>query len=338
MLDRYPQAGFGILLATLMTISWMSSPPPPNVGTHGMGHASPEIERTGEQGPEPDGVREGELVLSSLSEADALDPDEEEWIQLFNGRDLEGWAVKIRGHDLDDNFGDTFRVEDGVLKVAYEQYDHFNDRFGHLFTRERHSYYIVAVEYRFVGDQAPGGPDWAIRNSGVMVHSQSAASMGKDQDFPISIEVQLLGGTGSGERPTANLCTPGTHVEMHGELVTDHCTNSDSETYHGDEWVRVETLVLGDSLIRHMVEGKTVLEYGGPQIGGGVVSNFDPAEKQDGKRLTEGHIALQSESHPIEFRKVELLNLVGCMDPVASNYKSYYVHPDADACRYDPDR
>lgn len=293
-------AGFGFVLATLALIACTGAPP------------------------------------GFVAESD--DPDAEEWIQLFNGRDLEGWAVKIRGFDTDDNFGDTFRVENGVLKVAHDEYDDFDEQFGHLFTREKYGYYIVAVEYRFVGEQAAGGPDWAIRNSGVMVHSQSAESMGIDQDFPISIEVQLLGGTGSGERTTANLCTPGTHVEMDGQLVTDHCVNSESETYHGDQWVRVETTVLGDSLIQHRVNGDPVLEYGGPQIGGGVVDGFDPAQKQDGKRLTEGFIALQSESHPIEFRKVELLNLVGCMDPDASNYKSYFVRSDADACRFDSDR
>lgn len=260
-------------------------------------------------------------------------PDNQDWIRLFNGRDLEGWDVKITGRDLNDNFGNTFRVADGLLKVRYDGYDAFDDRFGHLFYREAFSHYIVAVEYRFVGAQAARGPDWAIRNSGIMVHSQSARSMGKDQDFPISIEVQLLGGTGAGERPTANLCTPGTHVVMGDTLVTTHCINSSSKTYQGEQWVRVEVVVLGDSLIRHVVNGDTVLEYSKPQIGGGVVNHFDPAVKQDGRLLTEGYIALQSESHPIDFRKVEILDLVGCMDPKASNYRTYYVRSDPSRCR-----
>jgi Domain of Unknown Function (DUF1080) len=233
-----------------------------------------------------------------------------EWIQLFNGKDLQGWDVKIAGRNLNDNYGNTFRVEDGLLKVRYDGYDTFDDRFGHLFYHTAFSHYIVAVEYRFVGAQARGGPDWAVRNSGIMIHSQSARSMAKDQDFPISIEVQLLGGNGTGgERPTANLCTPGTHVVMDGKLFTQHCVNSRSKTYHGDQWVRVEVQVLGDSLIRHIVNGDTVLEYSKPQIGGGVVIHFDPAMKQDGKPLTGGYIALQSESHPIDFRKVEILDL-----------------------------
>jgi hypothetical protein len=197
------------------------------------------------------------------------------------------------------------------LKVRYDGYDAFDDRFGHLFYHTAFSHYIVAVEYRFVGAQARGGPDWALRNSGIMIHAQSARSMAKDQDFPISIEVQLLGGSGTGgaERPTANLCTPGTHVVMDGKLFTPHCVNSRSKTYHGEQWVRVEVHVLGDSLIRHVVNGDTVLEYAKPQIGGGVVNHFDPAMKQDGKPLTGGYIALQSESHPIDFRKVEILDL-----------------------------
>jgi hypothetical protein len=271
------------------------------------------------------------LALAAIAQAPAS--DQRDWVQLFNGRDLAGWDVKITGRDLNDNWGNTFRVEAGLLKVRYDGYDAFADRFGHIFYREPFSYYIVAVEYRFVGEQARGGPDWALRNSGVMVHSQSARSMAKNQDFPISIEVQLLGGNGRDERPTANLCTPGTHVVIDGKLVTTHCLNSRSKTYHGEQWVRVEVQVIGDSLIRHIVNGDTVLEYSKPQIGGGVVSHFDPAVKQDGKPLTAGYIALQSESHPIDFRKVEILNLVGCMDRNASNYKSYYLRSDPSKCR-----
>lgn len=247
--------------------------------------------------------------------------DQKEWIQLFNGKNLDGWAVKLTGHDLGDNYGDTFRVENGILRVSYDGYRQFDGKFGHIFYREKFSHYVIAVEYRFVGEQVPGGPSWAVRNSGVMFHSQSAESMRKDQDFPICIEAQFLGGLGSTERTTANLCTPGTHVVMNGALATRHCVSSTSKTYHGDQWVRVEIEVLGDSQVRHIVEGKTVLAYEKPQIGGGNVSNFDPALKKDGAPLTEGFIALQAESHPVEFRKVELLNLAGCTDPKAKNYK-----------------
>jgi hypothetical protein len=245
------------------------------------------------------------LAAASLA---AQQPSGGKWIQLFNGRNLDGWVPKITGYETGENFGDTFRVRNGVLAVSYDQYDQFNNRFGHIFHRQKFSNYRLAVEYRFTGEQAPGGPAWAYRNSGIMIHCQPPETMKKDQDFPISIEVQLLGGRESGERTTANLCTPGTNVEMGGKLETRHCINSTSQTYRGDQWVRVEVEVRGDK-VRHILDGKTVIEYEKPQIGGGNVSNHDPAVKKDGTLLTEGYISLQSESHPVEFRKVELLRL-----------------------------
>ena len=261
-------------------------------------------------------------------------PSNYNWVSLFNGKDLHNWQVKIAGYEAGENFGNTFRVEDGKMKVSYDKYENFGVKYGHIFYKQKFSWYIIAVEYRFTGEQAKGGQGWATRNSGIMVHGQDPTTMTKDQDFPISIEVQLLGGLGTGERSTANLCTPGTNVVMHGKLFTAHCINSKSKTYNGDEWVRVEVMVLGDSLIRHMVNGETVLEYTKPQIGGGNVLNADPAVKIDGKLLDAGFISLQSESHPVEFRKVELVNLKGCKDPKASNYQSYYLKTDNTQCVY----
>jgi hypothetical protein len=258
----------------------------------------------------------------------------EDWIQLWNGRDLSGFVPKIRGYAVGENFGNTFRVENGVLKVSYEAYDTFDDRFGHLFYERPFSHYILVAEYRFVGAQVKGGPDWAYRNSGLMIHGQAVSTMKKDQDFPISIEVQLLGGREKGERTTANLCTPGTHVEREGKLVTEHCVSSRSKTCRGDGWVRVEVEVHGSERIVHRVNGETVLRYERPQIGGGEVSGHDPAAKKDGVLLEEGSISLQSESHSIEFRKVELLNLVGCADPRARNHRPYVAKADPAACAY----
>ena len=272
------------------------------------------------------------LLLSSVAFGQK-NAAKEDWKQLFNGKNLEGWDVKIRGNDLNDNFGNTFRVEDGKMVVRYDQYDDFARKYGHIFYKGDFSYYRIAVEYRFVGEQAPKGEGWAFRNSGVMIHGQPAATMGKEQDFPASIEVQLLGGNGK-KRTTCNLCTPGTNVVIDGKLVTQHCVNSTSQTYDGDQWVRAEVLVLGDSLVQHFVNGEKVLEYNKPQIGGGNVSGHDPALLVNGKLLDHGSISLQSESHPIEFRKVQLLNLKGCMNPKAKNYKSYYVKADNTACNY----
>jgi 3-keto-disaccharide hydrolase len=232
--------------------------------------------------------------------------DEPAWTPIFNGEDLTGWTPKIRGRALGDDPAGTFRVEDGLLTVGYDGYDEFGDQFGHLFYEVPLSRYRLLVEYRFVGEQAPGGPDWAFKNSGVMLHAQAPETMLADQDFPISLEAQFLGGNGTENRPTANLCTPGTHVHMDGVLVERHCIESSAATFHTDEWVTVEVIVLGDESVTHIVNGDTVLTYTRPVIGGGVVSGFDPAAKPDGAPLTDGYIALQSESHPIQFRRVLL--------------------------------
>jgi hypothetical protein len=274
------------------------------------------------------------LVLTSSCAMGQNDPNRKDWIQAFNGKNLDGWVMKISGFPLGENYGNTFRVENGLLKAAYDQYPEFANKFGHIFYRTKFSHYIVAAEYRFVGEQAKGGPSWALRNNGIMIHCQAPETMGKDQDFPISVEVQLLGGGPTGERSTANMCSPGTEVFRDGTMVKGHCLNSTSQTYRGDQWVRVEAEVLGSERVRNMVDGKVVLEFTNLQIGGGNVSNFDPAVKKDGTPLGEGYIALQGESHPTEFRKVEILNLSGCMDPKASNYKTYYVHRDDSTCSY----
>ena len=260
----------------------------------------------------------------------------EDWTPLFNGEDLENWTTKIHHYDVGNNYGGTFRVEDGMIKVRYDQYEgDFNDRFGHLYYDTAYSYFHLSLEYRFIGELHPGAPIYTIKNSGVMFHSQDPRAMPKEQDWPISVEMQFLAGLEEGKaRPTGNMCSPGTDVVYEGKIDPRHCINSTSKTYYGDQWLRAEAIVLGDSLITHIINGDTVLQYSQPQIGGGVVNRYDPSIKQDGKLLSEGFIALQSEGQPIDFKNIKLRNLKGCMDPKATNFKSYYVKADPEACRY----
>jgi len=233
------------------------------------------------------------------------------WMSLFNGKNLDGWKIKIAGHELNDNYKNTFRVENGLLKVSYDQYDKFNGEFGHLFYKDKFSDYKIRVEYRFVGKQVPGGPSWGLLNSGVMIHSQSPESMGKDQRFPVSLEAQFLGDDGSGKRTTGNVCTPGTLIVMNGRLITEHCIVTSTKAIPPDQWVTMEVEVHGDASIKHIVNGEVVSQYEKPQL-----DESDPDARKlirgDNKMLSEGYIALQAESHPIEFRKVELLIL----DPI----------------------
>jgi hypothetical protein len=229
---------------------------------------------------------------------------------LFNGKDIKDWFVKIYHHEVGENFGNTFRVVDGVIQIRYDQYGDFNDQFGHLYYKVPFSYYHLKFDYRFVGKLQKGAPDYTLLNSGVMFHSQDPRTMLKEQDWPISVEMQLLGGLGDGRsRPTGNMCSPGTDVIYQGKISADHCINSSSKTYDGDQWVSGELIVMGDSIIKHIINGDTVLQYSKPQIGGGVANGFDPKYKQDGKLLSSGFIALQSEGQPVDFKNIRIKQL-----------------------------
>ena len=236
--------------------------------------------------------------------------EQNEWISLFNGEDLTGWTPKITGYEAGDNYGNTFRVEDGLLKVRYDQYDAFNNRFGHLFYKDELSHYKLRVEYRFVGEQCPGGEGWAYRNSGIMVHGQRPETMTLDQDFPTSVEVQLLGSDSLVERTNLNVCTPGTNIVMEDELILDHCISSSSDFFFGEEWVTAELEVRGNEVLYHVVNGDTVLQYNQPQLDERDATYPLLFDLNGGdKMLHKGTISLQSESHPIDFRKVELMIL-----------------------------
>jgi hypothetical protein len=280
------------------------------------------------------------LVVGSVNAQTPLanpDADKQDWIVMFNGKDLTGWTPKITKHEVGDNFANTFRVENGMLEVRYDKkkYPTFDGQFGHLFYKDPFSYYRLVVEYRFVGEQVPGGPAWALRNSGAMLHSPDPRTMPRDQTFPISIEGQLLGGNSDGKpRSTANMCSPGTEIVYQGKLYKDHCLNSTSPTFDGDQWVRAEFEVHGSGTMTNYVNGQKVLEFEMPQYGGGAVDSYNTTTKPDGALIDSGYISLQSESHPVDFRKVEILNLAGCMDKAATNYKSYFIKAVPEDCKF----
>lgn len=271
--------------------------------------------------------------------------DKEDWVSLFNGKDLTGWDIKIAGYEVNDNYKNTFIVQDSMIRVNYMEYDTFTTQYGHMYYNKPYSHYKIRMQYRFTGNQVPGGASWNVRNSGIMLHSQSAASLGLDQDFPISLEMQYLGGLGKGDRTTGNLCTPGTIVDINGQLDMAHCINSNSKTYNGDQWVTAEAIMLGDSIAHFMIEGETVLTFTNSRIGGGYVGknhNFKDGKvaneeewlKKDNTPLSSGYIALQAESHPIDFKNIEILELKGCMNKKAKNYKSYYVVDEPEKCKF----
>ena len=228
-----------------------------------------------------------------------------DWETIFNGKDFDGWEIKIRGEELGNNFKNTFKVNDGSLKVSYENYQNFDDRFGHIFyTKSKFKNYHLSLEYKFSGEHLKGAPGWSIKNSGIMLHSQHPSTMLLDQDFPVSSEVQLLGGLGTGERSTANMCSPGIDVDINSEKAKYHCVNSNSKTYHNDDWLKVEVIVKSNNIVHHIVENDTVISYSNLRVGGDKIPENYLSRLSE--PLTDGYISLQSEGHPVEFRNIKI--------------------------------
>ena len=260
------------------------------------------------------------LMVSSCAPAETTQRDssverdassEPAWNPLFNGHDLDDWMVKIHHHAVDENYGNTFRAEDGIIKVRYDEYGDFNEQYGHLYYRQPYAYFHLKLEYRFVGELQPGAPEFTRLNSGVMFHAQDPRTMPKEQNWPISVEMQFLAGLGDGQpRPTGNMCSPGTNIVYQGKRTDEHCIDATSPTFEGEQWVRAELIVLGNSLITHLINGDTVLQYAYPQVHRtGVVRGDDREAMPEGSALSSGYIALQSEGQPIDFRNITLLDL-----------------------------
>ena len=230
-----------------------------------------------------------------------------EWESLFNGEDLSGWIPKINGFPAGENFAGTFRVNDGILQVRYDGYGtDFANRFGGLHFQEYLTDYRLKVEYRFVGETAPGAPQWGFRDSGIQFHGQAPDAMGQDQPFPVCLEYNLHGGNGSDPRPVGAACANGMFIEIGGERNSSYCTPPAVErTFHGDQWVTVE-IEVRDGNIRHFVNGEEILSYARPvynpehEIAATLIAEGDG-------RVKGGYISLQSNSHPIDFRRIELL-------------------------------
>ncbi len=248
------------------------------------------------------------LICITYSYIIAASAEEGEWVSIFNGKNLDGWTIKFSGQDVGVNFRDTFQVEDGMMRVIYDKYVTFDDAYAHIFYKEKLSHYRLKFDYRFTGEQVPESEKWNIRNSGVMFHSQSPESMTFDQEFPASIENQLLGGLSDGKsRRTGNICTPGTDFYIHGVHMKKHCYRSSSKTYNGDQWVSAEIEVRGDKVIRHYINDELVFEYENTRIIPGEEYSADFVSEI--MPLKEGYIALQAESHPIDFKNILLMKL-----------------------------
>ncbi len=228
------------------------------------------------------------------------------WVKLFNGKNLNNWTPKIAGYKLGENYGNTFRVENGILSIRYNQYDSFRNRFGALYYDKKLTNYRLKVEYRFLGITTPGAPSWGYRDGGIQYHSQPPSTLGLNQSFPVCLEYNLHGGNGTDERPVGEICASGMKVEINGKRNTSFCTlPTVKRTFHGDQWVVAE-IEIRNGKITHFTNGEQILQFNNPSfdsahaIGKNFISPGNDLVK-------DGYISFQSNSHPMDFRRIEIM-------------------------------
>jgi Domain of Unknown Function (DUF1080) len=246
------------------------------------------------------------LLQSNQAKITVKQKDDKKWVSLFNGKNLENWVPKIKGYKLGENFGNTFRVMDGILSTRYDKYDSFSNRFGALYYNKKFSNYRLRVEYRFVGNTAPGAPSWGFRDGGIQYHCQSPASLGLDQSFPVCLEYNLLGGNGKDERASGEICASGMYVEINGKRNSSYCTPPDvKRTFHGDQWVTAE-IDIHNGTITHFVNGEQIIRFENPRYDS-TNANAKAFIINGHDLVKDGYISLQSNSHPMDFRKIEIM-------------------------------
>ncbi len=247
------------------------------------------------------------LLPSCISKKVSIEQnDSKKWISLFNGKNLDNWMPKIAGYKLGENFGNTFRIENGILSTRYDQYNSFSNKFGALYYDKKFTNYRLRVEYRFAGSLTPGAPSWGFRDGGIQYHCQPPATVGLNQPFPVCLEYNLLGGNGKDERATGEICALGMYVEINGKRNTSYCTPpAEKRTYHGDQWVTAE-IEVREGKITHFVNGEQIIQFENPRY-----DSTHPVSKNfiiGGNDLVkDGYISLQSNSHPMDFRRVEIM-------------------------------
>jgi Domain of Unknown Function (DUF1080) len=245
------------------------------------------------------------LILTSYKNTIRTESVSKKWVSLFNGKNLDNWQPKFVGSKLGENFGNTFRVADGLLSVRYDQYDSFRNKFGALYYNKIFFNYRLKVEYRFVGETTRGAPVWGFRDNGVQYHGQAPNTLALDQNFPVCLEYNLLGGNGKEDRPSGAVCANGIFVLINGVRNPSYCNApTTSRTFHGDQWITLE-IDVRDGKIVHFVNGEEILRFEN--------ARYDPkhpiAKDFIGldDKVNTGYISLQSNSHPIDFRKIEIM-------------------------------
>ncbi|MEP6845811.1 MAG: DUF1080 domain-containing protein [Panacibacter sp.] len=242
----------------------------------------------------------------SVKNIHAQKDNTENWVSLFNGKNLDNWIPKIAGYKLGENFGNTFRMQDGILSTRYNAYDSFNNRFGALYYNKKFTNFRLKVEYRFVGETTPGAPSWGFKDGGIQYFCQPPETIGINQSFPVCLEYNLLGSDGETERGTGEICASGMYVEINGKRNASYCTPPlVKKAFDDDQWITAE-IDVQNGRITHFVNGEQILQFENPKYD----SENELAKKfivNGVEMVKDGYISLQSNSHPMDFKSIEIM-------------------------------
>jgi hypothetical protein len=196
-------------------------------------------------------------------------------IQLFNGRNLDGWIpylwdAKEKKQDTTTPVSGVWTVKDGVLHCTGKPV-------GYIRTVDEYDNYRLSLEWRW-----PEGTERG--NNGVLVHTTTPNALGV---WPKSIEVQLAkDNAGDFWVIGTTLEVPDVEKRRQGRR---HLNLTDGSEKPVGEWNKIEIECQGDE-IKVWVNGDLV----------------NHATKCS---VTRGAISLQSEGAPVMFRNIVLTPL-----------------------------
>jgi hypothetical protein len=213
---------------------------------------------------------------------------------LFNGRDLSGWCVALEGRRPGEDPNGVFRVSDGVMRVSGEET-------GGIVSEKSYRDYVLRVEYRWVG-KSVGSRLGMAADTGVLYHSQGEMFAWNGL-WMRSFECNILRGRTGDFIIVSDKGAPVRYAAtVEGRVVADEANISNwfrlgswantedtpdvfPERRYG-EWNRLE-IVCDGSRVEHWLNDVLVFE----------AENLTPSQ---------GRIQIQSEGHPVEFRRIDL--------------------------------
>jgi hypothetical protein len=265
----------------------------------------------------------GALSLLFSLAAIAAPTDDEGWIPLFNGKNLDGWYSFQPTTGRNNDLRKFFKVTDGMIHVLdlSEDPHEWKGAVGYLATNQEYSDVRIHLEYKWGAKRFARSVE-GKRNSGLMY-----LVVGPDKMFPRSLECQIEE-TDVGDLwlvdgvsittwlldPYSSMYSddpspPGSKRVIGGLQIPASRVLKSGDFEDRTGWNTVEVILEGDRST-HIINGRTVNRAWD-------IRQPDPQDPTRMIPLKSGHIALEAEGSEIWFRniKIKLLKPVAKSEP-----------------------